>query len=180
MKKLFLVALMAVFTSSAFAQLITSNRTVYNKSHNVWVDFGVGTYTGDWNNTGVGLDLGFRYTKMFTDNIGWDIVKFSVQTDTKNFSNALYLQGKTGLRVVSPVVFGESKIYANFAGGYGRYFGDIKEGGFAWEIGAGLNVTPRFAVGINYNSCNYKIDVYRVGKETVKVGLLSLRVAYAL
>ena len=69
MKKLFLVALMAVFTSSAFAQLITSNRTIHNKTHNVWVDFGIGTYTGDSNDTGLGLDLGFRYTKMFTENI---------------------------------------------------------------------------------------------------------------
>lgn len=182
MKKLLLLAVMALFTSSTFAQLLTSSRVARgDRAHNIWVDLGVGTVTGDAENTGVAVDLGFRWTKMFTENVGWDILKLSGQTDTKSFKEALNAQVKTGVRGVSPVLFGNSTIYANFAGGYGYYF-DMEKGGFVWEIGAGVNITPRFAVGINYNNANYKFGgrkKYEDEETKVKYGLLTLRLSYA-
>ncbi len=182
MKKFFIFVFMTMFTLASQAQIVSSQSSritrekgVYNPA--IWVDFGLGTYTGDPEDTGLGLDLGFRWNHMFTENIGWDILKISAQTDTKSFGESLNVQAKTGIRGVSPVLFGNSSLYANFAGGYG-YYTDIEEGGFVWEIGAGVNVTSRFSVGINYNSANYSIEVPRYGDQDVKVGLLSLRLSY--
>lgn len=185
MKKLLFMALMAFFSSSAFAQLMTSRMTTVKHNHTskIWFDFGPGTYTGDVDDTGLGVDLGFRWTQMFGESIGWDILKISAQTDTKNFSECLDVQGKTGLRYVSPVLFGKQSLYANAAVGYG-YYTDMEEGGLVWEIGAGVNVSPRFSVGIAYNSHNYTRDiyVYRKGTEekSFNVGLVSLRLSIGL
>lgn len=185
MKKLFIVAFMAMFTIASQAQIVSSrsSRITYEKGEYhpaIWVDFGLGTFTGDPEDTGLALDLGFRWNHMFTENIGWDILKVSAQTDTKHFSESLNVQGKTGIRGVTPVLFGNCSLYANFAGGYG-YYTKVEEGGFVWEVGAGVNVTPRFSVGINYNSANYSVK-YGSGKysgeQDVKVGLLSLRLSY--
>ena len=185
MKKYFVFAIVAMFALASQAQIVSSrsSRITHERGEHhpsIWVDLGLGTFTGDAEDTGLGLDLGFRWTNMFTENIGWDVVKISAQTDTKNFTEALNVQGKTGIRGVTPVLFGNSTLYANFGGGYG-YYTDIEEGGFVWEVGAGINVTPRFSVGINYNSANYSYE-YGSGRyhqeQDVKVGLLSLRLSY--
>ena len=171
MKKLLLVALLAVFTSSSgFAQLIGSSRYVTSRSHNVWVDFGLGAYTGDYKNGGLGLDLGFRWNKMFHEYVGWDIIKVAAQADTKHFKESISLKAMTGIRFESPVLFGDSKAYANFAGGYGHMF-DMKKGAFTWEVGAGLKVTPRFNVGVAYDAWS---------KEGFNIGYINLKVGYAL
>jgi hypothetical protein len=171
MKKLFLVALLAVFTSSSVsAQLIGSSRFVTSRSHNVWVDFGLGAYTGDYKNGGLGMDLGFRWNKMFHENVGWDIIKVAAQADTKHFKESISLKAMTGIRFESPVLFGQSKAYANFAGGYGHMF-DMKKGAFTWEVGAGLKVSPRFNVGVAYDSWS---------KDGFNIGYINLKVGYAL
>lgn len=188
MKKTIFIALLAMFTLASQAQIVSSRSsriTTQKAGHtpSIFVDFGAGAFTGDIEDAGVALDLGLRWNHMFTENIGWDILKVSAQTSTKEFTEALNVQGKTGIRAVTPVLFGNSTLYANFAGGYG-YYTDIEEGGFVWEVGAGINITPRFAVGINYNSANYSFDWkdhYDYGgheKVDVKCGIVSLRLSY--
>jgi len=181
MKKIILISFVTLFTLAAQAQIVSSRSSRITTEHRdyhpaIWVDLGPGLYTGDVKDTGVAIDLGFRWNHMFTENIGWDILKISAQTDTKNFKEALNIQGKTGIRGVTPILFGNSSLYANFAGGYG-YYTDIEKGGFVWEVGAGINISSRFSVGINYNSANYTYEYYR-SDETVKVGLISLRLSY--
>lgn len=169
MKKILFVALMAVFTISANAQLVTSNRTIRSNAHNIWVDFGLGAYTGDYKDGGLGLDLGLRWNKMFHEYVGWDIVKVAAQADTKHFKESISLKAMTGIRFESPVLFSDAKAYANFAGGYGYVF-DPKDGAFTWEIGAGLKVTPRFNVGVAYDS---------MSKKGFTTGYINLKVGYA-
>ena len=168
MKKLFLMAMIAMFAVSASAQLLTSSRVARTgSSHNVWVDLGVGTYTGDVDDTGLGLDLGIRYNKMFHEYVGWDIVKIAAQADTKHFKESLGIKALTGIRGESPVLFNDAKAYANFAGGY--YYGiDAEDGCFTWEIGAGLKLTPRFNVGIAYDA--YSSDGATTGYFNLKLG----------
>ncbi len=185
MKKILLFVILAISVNVAQGQIVKSQMNQfetlngeYSEYHPpVWLDFGIGTITGDPEDTGIGLDLGLRWTYMFTENIGWDIVKISAQTDTKSFVEALNVQGKTGIRGVSPVLFGNSSLYANFGCGYG-YYTDIEEGGFVWEIGAGVNVTPRFSIGLNYNSADYSVELYHSDKQDVSAGLFSLRLSY--
>lgn len=175
MKKIILVAIMAIMTTSAFAQIVSSQSSRITRekkeartTSSIFVDLGVGVFTGDTYDTGAGVDLGFRWNRMFTPNIGWDILKISAQTDTKHFTESLNVQAKSGIRGVSPVLFGNSSIYANAAAGY-AYFTDPSDGGFVWEVGAGLNVTPRFAVGVAYNSIHIN---------DADAGLVSLRLSY--
>lgn len=155
-----MMALFAVITSTSFAQLVTSSRVSVQRSESkpglVWVDFGAGGFTGDVYDSGLGVDLGIRVTKMFTSSIGWDIFKISAQTDTKNFSESLELQAKTGIRYVSPVFFGNNgSVYGNVSLGYG-YFTDMEKSAFVWEVGAGFNLTSRFSIGGVYNSSHVK------------------------
>ncbi len=185
MKKIIILALVTMFTLASQAQIVSSRssritRTVTERKPAIWIDFGPGFFTGDAENTGLGLDLGIRWNHMFTENIGWDILKISAQTDTKNFGDALNVQAKTGIRGVTPVLFGNSSLYANFAGGYGHY-PDAESGGFVWEVGAGVNITRHFSVGINYNSTKYTAKYTVRGYSSsvdAKVGLLSLRLSY--
>ncbi|MBP3766792.1 MAG: hypothetical protein J6I31_00735 [Prevotella sp.] len=171
MKKLFLVAILAVLTSSVYAQLLTSTRVSRSeRAHNVWVDLGAGAYTGDYENGGLGLNLGLRWNKMFNQYVGWDIIKVAAQADTKDFGSSISAEALTGIRGASPVLFGNSTAYANFAGGY-LYNFDSKEGAFVWEIGAGLNVTPRFSVGVAYDSWS---------KNSFTTGFVNLRLGVAL
>lgn len=181
MKKIFVLAFMAMFSLAIQAQIVSSRSsrittTYTERTPAIWLDFGPGFFTGDAEDTGLGIDLGFRWNHMFTENIGWDILKVSAQTDTKNFGDALNIQAKTGIRGVTPILFGNSSLYANLAGGYG-YYTDIEKGGFVWEVGAGINLTRKFAIGINYNSTQYEYSS-RYSDSTVKVGLLSLRLSY--
>ncbi|MBQ9676538.1 MAG: outer membrane beta-barrel protein [Prevotella sp.] len=169
MKKVLFVAFMALFTVTANAQLISSHRYVEGNAHNFWVDLGLGAYTGDYKDGGLGLDLGFRWNKMFHEYVGWDIIKVAGQADTKHFKESISIKALTGIRVESPVVFGNSKIYGNFAGGY-IYGFDSEKGAFTWEVGAGLKLTPQFNVGIAY-------DAY--SKNSFNTGFINLKLGYA-
>ena len=202
MKKILLFAIMAMFAIGSQAQIISSRSTGITKvqsprSHNIWIDLGTGVFTGDLEEgSGVGIDLGGRWTKMFSENVGWDILKINAMTDTKNFGESLNVQFKTGLRGVTPVLFGNSSAYVAAAAGYGL-FTDEAESAFVWEVGAGLNVTPRFAVGVYYNGISWSREMkvtyvsgyntkygypyYSTKKEdvTIKGGYLSLKLSYA-
>ena len=169
MKKLFLMAIVAMMTVSASAQLLTSSRTARTGgNHNVWLDFGVGSYTGDYEDGGLALDLGVRWNKMFNEYVGWDFIKIAAQADTKNIEESICAKALTGIRGESPILFGNAKAYANFAAGY-IYNIDQSEGCFTWEIGAGLKLTPRFNIGIAYDS--YSKNSFNVGFVNLKLGL---------
>lgn len=167
MKKMFMLAIMAVMTLTASAQLITSNRTIRSGSHNVWLDFGAGVGT-EKGSKGADLNLGLRFNKMYTENVGWDIIKIGARSNTEDLGDALCAEALTGIRGESPVLFANSKAYVNLAAGY-LYSFDAKDGGFTYEIGAGLKLTPRFNVGIAYNG--YKINGWKVGLIGLRLGV---------
>lgn len=171
MKKLFFVAVMALISLTASAQLITSNRTVRGaRAHNTWIDLGVGAYTNE-GAKGADLNLGIRFNKMFSEYVGWDIIKIGARSNTKDIGKYICAEALTGIRGESPVLFSNAKAYANFGLGY-LYGFDAEKGGFAWEIGAGLKLTPRFNIGIAYNS-------YKLGKGDA-TGIFGLRLGFAL
>lgn len=168
MKKIMLVAMMAVMTLTASAQLITSNRTVRGeRAHNLWLDFGGGFGTED-GAKGADLNLGLRFNKMFHENVGWDILRVSARTNTEDIDGAICAEALTGVRGESPVLFGNSKAYVNVAVGFIYNF-DVSKEGFAYEIGAGLKLTRRFNIGIAYNG--YKISSTSSGIVGLRLGL---------
>ena len=175
MKKMILLAVMMVMTASAHAQLVTSTRVVKHGGENrneFSINLTGGGFTGDTYDAGFGLELGLKYAYRFHPNFAWDVIKVAAITDTKHFKESMQIQGLTGIRGITPVVFGNSTIYVNAAGGYG-YYTHIEEGGFAWEVGAGLNITPKFSVGIEYNSTHISYD-----HGSSNVGLIGARFGY--
>ena len=163
-----MLAIMAVFASSVSAQLITSNRAVRGeRSHNIWLDAGVSFPTNE-GAEGTILNLGFRYNKMFTEYVGWDILKIGAQANTKDFGETISAEALTGIRGETPVLFGNAKAYANAAGGY-LYTFDLKDGAFKWEVGLGLKLTPRFNIGATYES--YSKDGFTASMIGVRLGV---------
>lgn len=172
MKKVFMVAIMAVISLSASAQLITSNRAVRNsRSHNFWLDLGVGGYTNS-GAKGADLNLGFHVNKMYTDYVGWDIIKVGARANTDDIGKSISAEVLTGVRGESPVLFGNAKAYAHFNLGY-LYSFDPSEGAFTWQVGAGLKLTPRFNVGVIYNS-------YKFSGASKATSIIGARLGFAL
>lgn len=166
MKKV-LFALMAIFFCTTMsAQLVTGTTyTKAKKHHALWLDLGVGKMT---DLDGVGVDLGLRWNaRLYSDYLSWDVFKIKAEASTDAFSETLTAQALTGLRGTTPVLFGNASLFAAFAVGYGYCF-DIEEGGFDWDVSAGINVTPRIMLGVGYNDQNIsgghlKYTSFRVG-----------------
>lgn len=175
MKKIILLAVMMLMTASAYAQLVTSTRVVKHAGENkneFSINLTAGGFTGDAHDTGFGLELGLKYAYRFHPNFAWDVIKVATIADTKHFQDNLQIQALTGVRGITPVLFGNSTAYLNLAGGYG-YYTHIEEGGFAWEVGAGLNVTPKFAVGVEFNSTRLSFD-----HGSSNIGFVGARLGY--
>lgn len=173
MKKLFLLVILVFICSSSYAQLVTSTRvTVQKKPSALWLDFGAGGFSGDVADTGLGVDLGLRWNKPFTDNVSWDIFKIKAEADTKNFNETILAQALTGIRGTTPVLFGNSTLFGAAGLGYGYIF-DPQKGGFCWDASIGINVTPRFLVGIGYNSQGVSEDgeTYHMNYTSLRLGV---------
>ena len=134
----------------------SDSRTKSERIPKIWVDLGAGGFTGDAKGMGVGIDLGFRYTKMW-GNFGWDILKISAQRSTKYFTwEDIDIQVKTGARYVSNTIGSNIKIYANAA--IGTWF-DLKNNAPTfpvWEVGTGVMLTNHIAIGAVYNNHDFK------------------------
>ena len=191
MKKIFLTCLVALISLSTYAQekgklvgsdtrliTTTTTTTVVERTPVTYIDLGIGGFADDAE--GFAIDFGLRFTKMFTPNIGWDILKISAQTtpDSEIYPN-LNLQAKTGIRGVTPILFGKSgAVYGYFDGGYGYNIHD-EGGGFAWEAGIGVNLSKQLSLGLAYNNCSYTIERYYYD-EDVSCGYVSLRLGIGL
>ena len=188
MKKLFLLVAMTIVTMSASAQLITSTRAIKGeRAHNFWVDLGGGGFNGDVNDSGFGVDLGIRVTKMW-NSVGWDIFRLSATTDTKDFGGAANVKLKTGIRYISPAVVGDMKLYANADMGYGFYPDNTDWHGSAWEAGVGIMLTNRISAGVVYDSQYYSVDGVKYDRywldfkeeKNFHIGFIGARFGFAL
>ena len=177
MKKYFVLALMAMFTTMASAQLMTSRMSNLKgeRATTCWFDFGAGLPAADaskGDGLGAGFDLGFRVTHMYTENLGWDIFRVKGQIYTKEVGpgdTSLSVSGQTGFRYVSPVLFSDKTLYGNAMFGAG-YMAGPGEFLINWEIGAGINITKHFAAGLFYTCEHYKDH-----HENVALGLFGIR-----
>jgi len=165
MKKIFLLAILVFICMSSYAQLITSTRVVVQKkpSNTFWLDFGAGCLSEQYE-SGLGVDLGLRWNKHFTDNVSWDIFKINAEAEVKE---KLLIQVLTGIRGTTPVLFENSTLFGAVGFGCG-YITDIEDGGFCGDMSVGINITPKFLVGIGYN-------FQRVGQSNVTYNYISLK-----
>lgn len=181
MKKFFVLTLLSLVCMVSNAQLVKG--TSYYKesspaSSRLWIDLGAGATSGDWED-GIVLNLGFRYNYVITENFSWDVVKVNAQSNTEELGDFFTLQALSGLRGTTPVLFGNNgSLYVNAALGYGYNF-DISKGGLAWEVGAGVNLSSKFAIGVVYGSQSLDFsDYYGYDLGTFKLGHISGRLSF--
>lgn len=165
MKKYLLFMLVAFICSSMSAQLVTSTTITRTKKQvsnsGMFFEVGVGALGGDVEGDGVSLDLGLGYRKGFNQYVAWDILKLKALAEVSNLGETITPQLMTGIRGTSPVLFGNATAFGSFNGGYG-YVIDAEEGGFAYEIQAGLNITPKFYVAFVYDNQGLSIEDYDI------------------
>lgn len=131
--------------------------------HNFGVEIGLGG-TGD-----VTVDVGAKWQMNLHEYVAWDVVTAKAMADVEhNFSKSLTGELLTGVRGISPDFAGLTA-YATIKGGYAYNF-DATDGGFAYELGLGVNITRTIYVGYAYNG--YKIDRAKVNYHALRWGFL--------
>lgn len=104
--------------------------------------------------------------------MSWDILKVKAIAELSNFSESITPQIMTGIRGTSPVLFANMTAFGSFSAGY-DYNLDIEEGGFAYEIQAGLNITSKIYAAFVYD--NQKVSV---ADFDAKISFAGLRVGF--
>jgi opacity protein-like surface antigen len=127
------------------------------------VELGLGG-TGDMT-----VDLGVKWMMNFNEYIAWDVLTVRAGADVENsFVESIVGELMSGPRFTTPE-FGDMSVYLNGRAGYAHHF-DSSEGGFAYEIGAGINVTPHISLGYSYN--HFNIDNFGIKYHAFRVGFL--------
>lgn len=185
MKKAFVILTLALGSLTMSAQGFGSSSYDEDfKKHEFSPMLGIGGVLGDGTEKGFALELGLKYAYRFHPNIAWDAVKVSAITMPEHFTESMQIQALSGFRGITPVLFGNSTLYANFGAGYG-YYTDLETGGFAWEVGAGVCINQRFSVGIVYNSTHISGETiedpyhgYEFAAPSSNPGFIGARFAY--
>jgi opacity protein-like surface antigen len=163
MKKVFLLLVMIMLCGFANAQYWNFKGGYETNRHNLGVELALGG-TGDMT-----VDLGLKWMINFNENLAWDVLTVRAGADVEHsFVESIVGELMTGPRIISPE-FGDMTAYLNGRAGYAHHF-DSSEGGFAYEFGAGINVTPHISLGYSYN--HFKIDSFGIKYHAFRVGFL--------
>ena len=160
MKNFLLLVLVAFVSTTMSAQLVTSttvSKTKGERKSGMFMEVGIGTLGADWEGDGIALDFGVGYRKGYSEYLSWDILKVKAIAELANFGESITPQLMTGIRGTSPELFGNMTGFGSFSAGYG-YNVDIEEGGFAYEIQAGLNITSKFYAALVYDNQAISFD----------------------
>lgn len=145
----------------------------WNRS-GLFLDGGIGVYCGDVNNE-LGIEANIGYRLHLVDGLCWDIAKGGVQLwCADGFSDSSTARFLTGFRYNTPRFVGDKSLYVSTAFGYQFMWGETDINGLAYEVGAGVNLSSKVALGINWNGSNSSFKDYF----NFKWGLLSLRFNY--
>ncbi len=113
----------------------------------------IGVMTGDVD-TDFGIDLTVGYRLNLVDGLSWDILKVGANTGVSNFSDLMTLRFLSGFRYNSPEIVADKSLYADFSLGYCLMTEDTDLHGFAYEVGAGVNLTSNLSLGIVWEGNN--------------------------
>lgn len=169
----------AAFSITASAQRageynLTSSDSQWSKS-GVFLNVGAGAAVGDViTDLGASIDLGYRYH--FGNGFCWDIFRvsyynFSITEDAEFGSSMRFL---TGFRYNSVPLLAGKPLYGTFQLGYQMNLYDTEVNGFAYEIGAGVLLTPTVSLGLVWEGNTADFDGY-YDSETVHYGIIGLK-----
>ncbi len=176
-KLLIIMAVMASAIPASAQRASDSDMRWANSSdinHSGFVtDITAGVLTGDLDTDfALGVKLGYRWN--IYDGLSWDVVSIGASTGVSNFVEAMNLRFLTGFRYNTPVDLIGKSLYANFGLGYCLSTDDTEWGGFAYEVGAGVNLTRKVSLGIVWEGSTWSAeDDY--WKYTGKFGVIGLR-----
>lgn len=164
MKRTFVFLFLMLTTMLVKAQDWSFSDDSYeSKRHNFGIELGVGG-TGD-----ITVDLGIKWQLNLHENIAWDVLTIKALADVEHdLMDSLTSEALTGLRLFSPEFVGMTA-FVNGRAGYAHHI-DSSEGGFAFELGGGINVTRSIYLGYAYNS--FKINESKVKYHAFRVGFL--------
>ncbi len=115
----------------------------------------LGVMVGDVD-TDFGIDITVGYRWHIASGFSWDILKIGANTGVSNFADLMTLRFLSGIRYNSPEIIADKSLYADFSLGYCLLTDDTECNGFAYEIGAGINLTRTFSLGIVWEGNNPK------------------------
>lgn len=113
----------------------------------------IGLLTGDLDKD-LGIDLTVGYRFHIVNGFNWDIAKIGISTGVSDAQGNLTLRFLSGLRYNSPAMFGGKSLYADCAFGYSFMTEEPDLGGFAYEVGAGINLSRKVSLGIVWEGNN--------------------------
>lgn len=153
-------------TGIASAQDWDFGNSYENKLHNVGIELGLGSGFGE----DFTVDFGLRWQYNLHENFAWDVITIKAIADVKKhcFKESITPTVLSGFRVISPNFIGLTA-YANARVGY-AYNVDNEDGGFAYEVGVGVNVTKHVYIGYAFN--DNKVDYYDMDYHAFRLGFL--------
>lgn len=194
MKKIIIATFMAFISLGMSAQIIrstTNERTVKIETPtNDWnhsgffVNAGPGFLTGDADSE-FAVEAGWGYRWHISNGISWEVLRLGMDAAVSDFTETMNLRLTTGVRYDSPRIqaLGNRSLYGGVFLGYGNrvasdYSGD---GGFAYEIGAGVKLTRRLSLGLFYQGNSDKdceFDYGGGGYGDLKWGMFGVKIEY--
>ena len=189
MKKFIISSLLSLLVLPVMAQR-ASDADVSSWGDNDWSHSGffgevvlggqVGDVDGDF---GVGFNLGYRWH--IWNGLCWDVLNAGLNAGVSHFTETLDARFLSGIRYNTPQFVAGKSLYINCAFGYHFLTDETDIDGFAYEIGAGVNLNPHLSLGITWEANNSSEEYsYQVGRYwyTDKVdynwGIIGLKLAY--
>lgn len=158
MRKILIFLFTLIIASSVSAQRASdSDLNWYESDINhsgVFTDASAGIFTGG---TDFGLSLKLGYRLNIYDGLSWDTISVGSGSGISEFMDYLTLRLLTGFRYnTNEDLIGKS-LYANVGLGYCMAIDDteIEGNSFAFEIGAGINLSRLISVGIVWEGSTF-------------------------
>lgn len=153
-----------------------SNETSEINHSGMFVNPAIGLQTGDCDDDfAVSLQLGYRWH--IASGFNWNIFEAGANTGVSNFTDMLDLRFLSGFRYNSPEIVAGRSLYVDVAFGY-NYLTKIKEGGFAYEVGAGVNLNRLVSLGLVWegSTASYSVGYGRYSADVdAKWGTVGIR-----
>lgn len=167
MKKLFLIALVGMYSLAGNAQIVSStSRNVVTTTTEVkevkkekktyfGIDASLGALSNEFGSEGA-FGLGFHWERSYSSPyLAWDVLSVFWDAPFEGPGDLGRISLKTGVRGFSPKFYRNMRAYTNLDLGYTMnyyydeyYYGDTEFGhGFGLEFGLGIRLTNHFAIG---------------------------------
>ncbi|MEZ3589791.1 MAG: outer membrane beta-barrel protein [Muribaculaceae bacterium] len=175
MKRIFLII---AIVAAAFG---VKSHAQENWSHSgIFAEAGLGVACGDID-TDLGFSVGVGYRYHFGNGFNWDVVKVSyyncfTTTACKEGSSMRFL---TGFRYNSEPILAGKPLYGTFSAGYQLNVYDTDAWkGFAYEIGAGVMVTPNVSLGLMWEGNVAHYNLGWLGSVNENFGTFGIKAAF--